>query len=192
MDNLHQEKNYKILKRHENRGVKFSSTKLNTKTLIEDVIFSDFMQGDIGNCGLISSLALLSQRPEFRNEIAPTIVQTSQGAKLRFNMFSRGHPTTVTVDDTLPFAPDIHNTTEGIILNNDMIFKGKLKILTICDVIASEIFVSIFHCLRWIKIVPTFLTTFLEGACVKLIGKHFHLFYARSARDENFCLAPFF
>ena len=67
------------------------------------MIFSDFQQCGIGNCGLIAALAALSQRSEFLTEIAPTIYPTSDGIKLQFNMFCKGEPITVIIDDALPF-----------------------------------------------------------------------------------------
>ena len=101
----HQRNDFKILKGHENRGVKFlKATELNRHFTInqENVSFSDFMQ-KLPNCGLIAALATLSQRSEFLEEIAPKIEQTSEGVKLHFNMFCEGKPVTVTIDDALPF-----------------------------------------------------------------------------------------
>ena len=62
----------------------------------------DFKQGRVGNCGLITSLAALSRRPEFLKEIAPKIVSARNGKKLQFKMFSRGNPIKVSVDENLP------------------------------------------------------------------------------------------
>ena len=106
MENSHQSGDFKILKEHENCGVTFlRTTELVTRTQAEDenLIFSDFKQGSIGNCGLIASLATISQRPEFLEEIAPKIEQTSDGLKLHFKMFHEGNPIIVTIDDALPF-----------------------------------------------------------------------------------------
>ena len=106
MNNLHKIESFKILEEHDVLGIKFLKTaELDTKTLLkkENVIFSDFMQGDIGNCGLTAVLASLSQRPEFSAEITPKIEQTSEGVKLQFNMFFKGKPKVVTIDDALPF-----------------------------------------------------------------------------------------
>ena len=61
----------------------------------------DFMQGDVGNCGLIASLASLSRRSEFLKEIAPKIIFENK-LQFEFKMFSRGKPTKVTVDYNLP------------------------------------------------------------------------------------------
>ena len=97
---------FKTFKIHENYGIKvLHTTQLEIKTLIDDkkIIFSDFMQAELGNCGLIAALAGLSQRSEFLIEIAPKIELTSDGIKLHFNMFFEGEPITVTIDDSLPF-----------------------------------------------------------------------------------------
>ena len=50
-----------------------------------------------------SSLAAISDRPEFLSEISPKIIHTSEGVKLIFNMFYKGRPKVVTIDDKLPF-----------------------------------------------------------------------------------------
>ena len=52
---------------------------------------------------MIAALAAISQRPEFLSEIAPKVEHTSEGIKIHFNMFFKGKPTTVTIDDKLPF-----------------------------------------------------------------------------------------
>ena len=107
MQYVRQRSDLKILKKHKNDSIKFFRTiKPDTKTLFEyeNVLFSDFVQGDIGNCGLISAIATLSQRPEFLKEIAPTIEHIRYvGIRLHFNMYHEGEPTTVTIDDVLPF-----------------------------------------------------------------------------------------
>ena len=105
MENSHSRDDYKVIKKHENRGIKFLKvTKLDSKTSDnENVSFNDFSQGDIKNCGLIASIASLSQRPEFFEEIAPQIEQTSEGVKLNFNIYYKGNKKTVTIDDALAF-----------------------------------------------------------------------------------------
>ena len=108
MNNLVQIESFEILEKHKKREIKFVSAKLNTKTLIEDnhLIFSDFKQGFVGNCGLMAALAALSQRSEFLTKIAPTIEQTSDGIELKFNMFCEGKSITIKIDDSLPFDED--------------------------------------------------------------------------------------
>ena len=106
MDILHQGADFKILKKHENRGITFLKvTEIDSKTLFDykNVSFSDLKQGYIGDCGLIASLASMSQRSEFLTEISPQIEQTSEGVKIKFNMFYKGNKETVTIDDALPF-----------------------------------------------------------------------------------------
>ena len=60
MANLNQEKHFKIIKNHEKMEVKFlRTTTVDTKIdLIKNrnISWSDFMQDDIGNCGLIDSM----------------------------------------------------------------------------------------------------------------------------------------
>ena len=51
----------------------------------------------------MSALAAISSRPEFLSEIAPKVEHTSDGIRLHFNMFYKGNPVIVTVDDKLPF-----------------------------------------------------------------------------------------
>ena len=70
--------------------------------IIKNLKRHDFKQGKVGNCGLIASLAQLSQRPEFLKEIAPKIIYDKNSTQLQFKMFSRGKPTKVTVDHKLP------------------------------------------------------------------------------------------
>ena len=96
-----------MLKKHEKTfgGKILRTAKVNTNALFkqEVVTHSDFMQGRAGNCGLIASLASISQRPEFLTQIAPEIYHTNDGVKLRFNMFFEGESIKVTIDDALPF-----------------------------------------------------------------------------------------
>ena len=98
---------FRVLKRHEGHDIRFISAlkvNKNAKLTFQNVSLSDFEQGvDIGNCGLIAALAAISQRPEFLTEIAPKTEHTSEGLKLHFYMFYKGKPTTVIVDDKLPF-----------------------------------------------------------------------------------------
>ena len=105
MNDLIEDESFEIWEEHKKLRIKFLSTQLDINTLIreENVIFSDFVQGDVGNCGLIAAFAALSQRTEFLKEIAPTIYSTRDGIKLQFNMFCEGEPITVIIDDTLPF-----------------------------------------------------------------------------------------
>ena len=107
MNNFNQKDEFKVLERHEKYGIKFLSAlevNKNAKIIFENVSLSDFEQGDIGNCGLIASLAAISQRPEFLSEICPKIEHTSEGVKLHFIMFYKGKPTIVTIDDKLLFT----------------------------------------------------------------------------------------
>ena len=62
---------FKIRQKHENVGIKFLRTYLNTKTPFQqrNICFSNFKQGYIGNCGLIASLAAMSQRSELKIEV---------------------------------------------------------------------------------------------------------------------------
>ena len=101
MKNLHQKTDFKILKRFKY----LTTSELGRKILLKDLklLFSDFQQGKLGNCGLIAALATMSQRPEFLEEIAPKIEQTSEGVRLHFKMFLEGKPVIVTIDDALPF-----------------------------------------------------------------------------------------
>ena len=106
MSILNQKDVFKVLERHENCNIKFmSATRVNknAKLTLKNVLLTDFEQGKIGNCGLIAALGAVSQRPEFLSEIAPKVEHTSEGIKLHFNMFFKGKPTTVTIDDKLPF-----------------------------------------------------------------------------------------
>ena len=101
-----QEDEFKILEKHEKYDIKFvSATEVNknAKLTVESISLTDFYQGYIGNCGLITALAAISDRPEFLSEIAPKIIHTSEGVKLIFNMFYKGRPKVVTIDDKLPF-----------------------------------------------------------------------------------------
>ena len=118
MENSNRQGDFKILQTHKYGGVKFLKA-TNFGLMIfdyEDVSFSDFVQGDIPNCGLISALAALSQRPEFSEEIAPKIEQTSEGIKFKFKMFYEGNQVTVTIDDALPFA-----------VNNSLVYARSLQ-----------------------------------------------------------------
>ena len=118
MANSNHQGDFKILQTHKYGGVKFlKATKLGLMIFdYEDVSFTDFVQGDIPNCGLISALAALSQRPEFSEEIAPKIEQTSEGVKFKFKMFYEGNQVTVTIDDALPFA-----------VNNSLVYARSLQ-----------------------------------------------------------------
>ena len=113
MNNLLQIENFEILEKHKERGVKLLrwTEDLDIKILINDenIILSDFQQGEIGNCGLIAACAALSQRPEFLTEIVPIIVQTSEGKKLCFKMFYEEMEVPVIVDDALPIDYNIDN-----------------------------------------------------------------------------------
>ena len=98
-------------KNHKKYGVRLLSmdqyakciNKNNINLSFENTVFSDFEQGCLRNCGVVSGLAAISQRKEFISEIAPTVEHTKEGYKLHFNMFSKGIPTKVTIDDALPF-----------------------------------------------------------------------------------------
>ena len=105
------QKSFKLLTKHnKKRNIKILSLKeQKKKKLIENkkLLLSDFKQGDIGNCGLISTLAAISQRPEFSDEIYPrmdpTADKTNPSQNIRFKMYCEGAQTEVTVDDALPF-----------------------------------------------------------------------------------------
>ena len=106
MSILNQKDEFIVLERHKNYNIKFmSATKVNknAKLTLKNVLLTDFEQGKIGNCGLIATLGAISQRPEFLSEIAPKVERTSEGVKFYFNMFYKGKPTVVTIDDKLPF-----------------------------------------------------------------------------------------
>ena len=111
MNNLLQIESFEILEKHKERGIKLLrwNEDFDIKTLIDDqnVILSDFQQGEIGNCGLIAAFACLSQRPEFLTEIVPTVVQTSEGKKLRFKMFYEEMEVLVFIDGALPVDNNI-------------------------------------------------------------------------------------
>ena len=68
-------------------------SKNNINLSFEQPVFSDFQQGCLGNCEVISGLAAISRRKEFFSEMAPTVERTKKGYKLHFNMFSKGIPT---------------------------------------------------------------------------------------------------
>ena len=89
--NIYNEKDeFKVLKSHEKLDIKFiSTTKVNknAKLIFKDVSLTDFEQGKIENCGLISTLGAISQRPEFLSKTAPNIEHTSEGIKFHLKMF---------------------------------------------------------------------------------------------------------
>ena len=98
----HQSEYFEVLQKHKVMWI----TLLRTDTLSiidqirnEHLSCSDFAQGQIGNCGLISTLASLSQRPEFLTDIIPRIYHTI----LHFNMFYKGNLIEVEIDNALPF-----------------------------------------------------------------------------------------
>ena len=106
MENVLQKDEFKVLKEHEKFMIEYKSITIfnkNAKLKSDKVSLLDFSQGYIGNCGLIAALAAVSQRPEFLSEIAPKIEHTIKGIKLHFNMFYKGVPTIVTINDKLPF-----------------------------------------------------------------------------------------
>ena len=97
---------FELLEKHKKSMVVFlSAFELNKNACIatEEISLFDFQQGEIRNCTLIAALASMSQRPEFLNEIAPTIDHTKDGVKLHFSMYYKGEALTVTIDDKLPF-----------------------------------------------------------------------------------------
>ena len=172
MDNLYPQEEFKILKRHENKGIKFlRSTELKTKTLIEEDLFliCDYQQGEIGNCGLISALATLSQRPEFPTEIFPFIDHTDGGTTLHFNMFYEGKPKTVAVDDALPF------TSKKSLIYARSVRRKKL-----------------YKPSSDLKYCPSFLASILNYAFVKMFGESFSPVETRPMLNNMLCLAPFF
>ena len=98
-------------KNHKKYGVRLLSMAQYSKCINEkninfsfkQPVVSDFQQGNLSNCEVISSLAAISRRKEFLSEMAPTVEHTKKGYKLHFNMFSKGIPTKVIIDDALPF-----------------------------------------------------------------------------------------
>ena len=114
MNILNQKNQFKILEGHEKYDIKFISTSevnKNAKLAFENVLLTDFTQGDIGNCALIAALAAISQRPEFLSEISPNIEYTSEGIKFHFKMFYKGYPVVVTIDDKLPYKLSYDKTS---------------------------------------------------------------------------------
>ena len=88
----------------EEHGTNFGVSKtLELKSFLpKGLAMSDFKQDSgYGNCALMSSLAGISQRSEFRTEIAPEIrpTTTEGGLEFRFRMFLRGKPVVVTTTD---------------------------------------------------------------------------------------------
>ena len=77
-----------------------SNKKLRTVATKKNLSLSDFKQGDIKNCGLISPLAALSQRDEYYEDIAPKVENEDH---LSFNIFLKGTPTKILVNKSLPF-----------------------------------------------------------------------------------------
>ena len=116
---LYQQKDkFKVLKSHEKYFIKFKSImkiNKNAKLTFEDLSLAEFQQGDIANCGLIATLAAISQRPEFYTEISPKVEQTSESIKFRFNMFYKGKPVTVRIDDKLPFVGNLSDDKFSLI-----------------------------------------------------------------------------
>ena len=109
MKGLHDVDSFKVLEKHEEIEFSFQNTvgsDTSSLTDNEHLSFCDFQQGEIANCGLVSALACLSQRPEFSTEIAPTIRRTSESAELHFKMFCEGEPIKVKTDGLLPFDED--------------------------------------------------------------------------------------
>ena len=106
MTNLHDEDVFKMTEELKDNKFKFKNKlDLNLSSLIDNkkVLFCDFQQGDVGNCGLLAALASMKDRREFLTEIAPSIHRTSNGVVLHFNMFCEGDPIKVQIDDALPF-----------------------------------------------------------------------------------------
>ena len=98
-------------KNHKKYGVRLLSMAQYSKCINEkninfsfkQPVVSDFQQGNLSNCEVISSLAAISRRKEFISDIAPIVEHSKEGTKLHFKMFSKGIPTKVTIDDALPF-----------------------------------------------------------------------------------------
>ena len=109
MKGLHDVDSFKVLEKHEEIKFSFQNTvgsDTSSLTDNEHLSFCDFQQGEIANCGLVSALASLSQRPEFSTEIAPTVHGTSESAELHLEMFCEGEPIKVITDGLLPFDED--------------------------------------------------------------------------------------
>ena len=124
---------YTFPKNHKKDGVRMLSIKCikkkNISLSFDQPVVSDFKQGKIGNCGVISALAAISQREEFMSEIAPRVEQTNEGFKLHFKMFSKGVATIVTIDDALPFDK-----------NNEVAYARSLK----CNIALASYFEKAF------------------------------------------------
>ena len=106
MTSLNEEDVFQLTNELKEAELKFKNKfNLSSSSLIsnENVLFCDFKQGIIGNCGFVAALASMSQRPEFLTEIAPSIHRTSKGVEFHFNMFYKGDPVKVVIDDALPF-----------------------------------------------------------------------------------------
>ena len=96
---------FEILEKHKQEGVKLlkiSELETQTKMRMNNLSLSDFIQGELGDCGLVATCAALSQRTEFSEEIAPVIDDSSGCMKLHFKMYYEGEPVMVTIDDALP------------------------------------------------------------------------------------------
>ena len=101
---VYQKESFKLLEKHEKSVglLRVEEARRNKKIKNENLQLCDFLQGAVGNCGLMAALAALSLRPEFEDKIAPAI-DISSGL-LRFKTFLFGEPAPVTVDDALPFV----------------------------------------------------------------------------------------
>ena len=69
----------------------------------DKILMTDLKQGFAGNCALIACLAALSRRPEFITQIVPKVVRLRDVTKYQFNMYHKGRPIKVIIDDVLPF-----------------------------------------------------------------------------------------
>ena len=96
----------KILKEDKTYDIKvFRAKDVNENAIYKaDILtMTEFVQGDIGNCGFVATLASLSSRPEFLEEICPSIEESGLETHLTFTIFFKGEQKKITIDDRLPF-----------------------------------------------------------------------------------------
>lgn len=103
------------------RLIKVSELQTQTEFKTNNLQLSDFVQGEVGNCGVLASLAALSQRTEFSTDIAPVIDDLNGCRRLHFKMYYEGEPITVTIDDALPIDKN-NSLVYARSLRNDSLF----------------------------------------------------------------------
>ena len=105
MDNSKAIETFQILEMHKKTNYKvFRTTTFINFLQNKKIEYTNFKQGEIGNCGLVSSLASLINRPEFITKIAPKFTYAKNRINFHFKMFKEGKPNTITVDDALYFS----------------------------------------------------------------------------------------